>query len=249
MSVSLALIPAAIALRAVLSEIEFQRWVRSMQVQHPTTIRDEAELARIVRAAGYDIEKAGGLNKTYLDAGRTTYFTWERIRGKWTALFTRDIPEHAAQGVMAAINDAAGQTVFPQLREPAQPGTTGQEAAGNPETFPTGFRDGELLFRALKELGANPVRQDGGISCRLADTTLVFRQFEEGSPFHVEVRNPPDMQKVFEYLAHLDDDYRRCLQEAVYNRLKARVAEQNMTIEREEVLEDNSIVLTIHVNG
>jgi len=249
MSVSLALIPAAIALRVVLSEIEFHRWVRSMQVPHPTTIRDEDELARIVRDAGYDIVKSGGLNKTYLDEGQTSYFTWERIRGKWTALFTKDIPEHEMLNVMRTINDAAGREVFPQLRELEQAGTDRQEGARNPELYPTNFRDGELLIKTLREIGANPVRHDGSISCKLENTTLVFRQYEHGSPFHVEVHNPPDMRKVFEYLGQLDDDYRRCLQEAVYNRLKTRVAERNMTIESEEVLDDNSIVLTINVRG
>ena len=57
------------------------------------------------------------------------------------------------------------------------------------------------------------------------------------------------MRKVFEYLSNLDDDYRRCLQAVVYERLKERAAEKNMTIESEEVLEDNSIVPTINVRG
>lgn len=69
----------------------------------------------------------------------------------------------------------------------------------------------------------------------------------EGGPIHVEVHNPPDMRKIFEYLTHLDDDYKRCLQSIVYEKLKERVAERNMTIESEEILEDNSIVLTINV--
>ena len=55
------------------------------------------------------------------------------------------------------------------------------------------------------------------------------------------------MRKIFEYLTHLDDDYKRCLQSIVYEKLKERVAERNMTIESEEILEDNSIVLTINV--
>jgi len=162
---------------------------------------------------------------------------------------------------MEDINRAAGRNVFVEAtaeqeraRSEATRSGAAREAARTPavrtpSVFPTNFRDMELLHRTLKEFGVNPARREGTIECSVEGTRLVFRQHQEGGPIHVEVHNPPDMRKVFEYLSNLDDDYRRCLQAVVYERLKERAAEKNMTIESEEVLEDNSIVLTINVRG
>src|SRR5690606_35766729 len=96
----------------------------------------------------------------------------------------------------------------------------------------------------------NPVREGSGMKCRVEDSLLIFRQSpSHDSPFYVEVHNAPDLRKVYQYLSDVDDEYKRCLQSMVYEKLKEREEAKNMTVESEEVLEDNSIVLTINIRG
>lgn len=115
-------------------------------------------------------------------------------------------------------------------------------------TFPTHFRDGDLLFRALQEFGIVPVRSGDTISCTLEEAELIFHPHGE-APYEVEIRNAPDYGRIYEYLTHLDSDYKRCVQDLVYTKLKARAGERNMTVTGEEVLEDNSIVVTLTLDN
>lgn len=115
-------------------------------------------------------------------------------------------------------------------------------------TFPTHFRDGDLLFRALQEFGITPVRNGDTISCKLEEAELIFHPHGD-APYEVEIRNAPDYGRIYEYLTHLDSDYKRCVQDLVYTKLKERACERNMTVTGEEVLEDNSIVVTLTLDN
>jgi len=115
------------------------------------------------------------------------------------------------------------------------------------QSFPTNFRDGAILTRTLKEFGVNPIQGvNGTITCTVQGTHLTFRQHGD-APFSVEMENPPSLQEIFMYLSDVDDEYKRCVQALVYEKLKQRAAEQNLAIETEEVLDDNSIVITLTI--
>ncbi|MFC7679087.1 hypothetical protein [Paenibacillus sp. GCM10028914] len=246
MSVSLALIPVALTLRLVMEKNNFNKWVESMQEKVPTTFENELELVQTVRKAGYDAERLGGSIKTHID-GENQFIFWDLVDGKWTAIFGKSDSKPKIEGFMAEINEVAGRNIFMPLQELDQEPRLTESIKPAP-TFPTNFRDGELLFRTLKEFGVNPIHRGSSIECKVENSHLIFIQAQDG-PFHVEVRNAPDLRKIFEYLSDVDDDYKRCLQSIVYEKLKGRVAEKNMTIESEEVLEDNSIVLTLSISS
>ncbi len=53
--------------------------------------------------------------------------------------------------------------------------------------------------------------------------------------------------QVYRYMSEIDDDYKRCVQTAVYEKVKARAAEKNMVVENEEVLPDRTILMTLRV--
>lgn len=250
MSVSLALIPVALTLRLVMGKKNFDKWVESMQERVPTDFKNELELVRTVRKAGYDAEKWGGSIKTHID-GESLFFFWELIDGKWTAVFGKNDPKHKIERFMSDLNKTAKRQVFginPIQEKTPSMSRKLQEKVEAPPIFPTNFRDGELLFKSLKEFGVQPVRQGPDIVCKVENSYLTFRQSGD-SPFHVEVRNAPDLRKVFEQLSDIDEDYKRCLQSMVYEKLKGRIQDKNMAIESEEVLEDNSIVLTINIRS
>lgn len=245
MSVSLALIPVALTLRIVMGKKNFENFANSMKVKEPTNFQNELEIVRTVRKAGYDAEKWLGVIKTHI-AGEKQFMTWEHEAGKWTAIFSKLDSTEMVKSFMQSINDAAGRHVFDSTAVGISARFVKQLASAPPPSYPTNFRDGELLFRTLKEFGVNPLRQGGAIICKVEQSVLTFRQFDD-HPFFVEIQNAPDLKKIYEYLSDVDEDYKRCVQDLVYQKLMQRAAEKQMTVESEQVLEDNSIVITLNV--
>lgn len=116
------------------------------------------------------------------------------------------------------------------------------------DTGPTNFRDSDLLTQTLSEFGLAPSRAaDGTVTCRAEGSTLVFRR-DGDEVFHVEVRNPPDSRQIMEHLSDMDECYGRAVQARTYEKLKDRIAERGLGVEEEQVLEDDSIVLTRVIN-
>jgi hypothetical protein len=90
-------------------------------------------------------------------------------------------------------------------------------------------------------------QQDGCIACGFGRAKLLFQPVP-GSTFSVQVENFPE-RETYESLSLMDEEYRRCVQTNTYEKLLKRAKEKNMTIESEEVMEDNSIVITLLINN
>ncbi|MDR0578429.1 MAG: hypothetical protein LBI87_13090 [Candidatus Accumulibacter sp.] len=237
MSVSIALLPVALALWTVMSAENFKNWSEAQQVRVPSSFKTEAELVRVVKKAGYDVIRQGGLLKTHLD-GEKNFFFWECVDGKWIAVFSKSHEQTMLNKFTTAVEATAGRKVFDAL-----PNTAPTASA----QFPTNFRDGEMLIDALKEFGANPIkRSNSSIVCRIGQSELLFAQVGN-APFTVEVKNAPNLEQVYQYLSGVDEDYKRCVQTAVYEKVKARAAEKGMVVEDDEVLPDKTIVMTLRL--
>lgn len=244
MSVSLALIPLALTLRVVIGKDKFNDWAESMQVKVPTNIENESDLIRTLQKAGYDAEKKGGTIKTHID-GEKQFFFWEQIDGKWHAIFAKSDFQEVLQQFMNDLEKKSGRTIFTA----GLPEAWDQIVEEPVQTFPTNFRDGAILTRTLKEFGVNPIQgANGDITCTIQGAQLVFLQNED-APFSVEMKNPPNLHEIYMYISDVDDEYKRYVQTLVYEKLKNRAAEKNLSIETEEVLEDNSIVITLNIQG
>jgi hypothetical protein len=244
MSVSLALIPIALTLRAVLGKDQFHNWVDSIQVKVATSFENEQDLIQTVQKAGYDAQKFGGSIKTHL-TGEEQFFFWEFVDDKWHAIFEKGNSQNVIQQFMQDLERHSQRKIFTGEYPPA-----GSQLEKEPaHVFPTNFRDGNLLTRTLKEFGVNPIQgNNGDISCTVQGTHLTFRQNGD-SPFSVEIKNAPSLQDIYMYISDVDDEYKRCVQAIVYEKLKQRAAEKNLSVESEEVLEDNSIVITLNIQG
>jgi hypothetical protein len=238
MSVCIALLPVALAMRIVMGKENFENWVKAQQVRVPSTFTSELELVRTVKKAGYDAEKFGSSIKTHIDGGKSFFF-WELVDGKWVALFSKYDEQAILDRFMVNVESVAGQKIFGELAT-----TTPQVSA----QFSTNFRDGALLIEALTEFGSHPLKQaDGSIICKIEKSELLFRQVGD-SPYMVEVKNSPSLEQVYHYMSDIDDDYKRCVQTAVYEKVKARAVERDMIIESEEVLPDKTILITLRVS-
>lgn len=237
MSVSIALLPVALAVRIVMGKENFENWVKAQQVRVPTSFTSELELARVVKMAGYDAVKFGASIKTHVD-GEKTFFFWELVDGKWVAIFSKYHEQAILDRLMSSVESAAGRKIFGEF-SPVTDSVSAQ--------FPTNFRDRAMLIEALTDFGVQPSKEaNGSITCKIEESVLRFTQVGE-SPYMVEVKNSPSLEQVYRYMSDIDDDYKRCVQTAVYEKVKARVAERDMAIESEEVLPDKTILITLRV--
>jgi len=238
MSISLVLVPVALALRVVMGKQRFESWVESLQIKVPTQFRDERDLLVTVRKAGYDAEHWGGMIKTHA-RGEEFFFFWQLIDGVWTAIFAKSDSKTDIKNFIRDLERKAARQIF-QWTD-----STHKVVVLPTKTFPTNFRNRELLAKILVECGLAPTNSpDGGIACQAQGCRLTFRQ-EADAPFDVEVRNAPDVRQVFQHLDEINQGYCRNVQASTYQNLKSRIAERGLVIEQEEVLEDNSIVITL----
>jgi hypothetical protein len=225
-------------MRVVMGKENFENWVRSMQVRMPTNFEHEVDLVVSVRKAGYDAERWAGLIKTHFKEGQE--FFWELVEGKWTAVFAKSQPQDLISQFIEDLEAKSGRKVFG-----ATVGTDNSTATV--QTFPTNFRDEQLLVKTLREQGLRPTVQPyGGIACTVDRTILRFRPVQNG-PFSVEIENAPSLQPVFRLLSTLDEDYKHGVQATAYESLMGKIEEKHLIVESEVVLDDNSIVITLNV--
>jgi len=239
MSLCIALIPIALAMRVAMGKENFEKWIESNQRRIPTSFKNERDLISTVEKAGYDTEKWGDSIKTHIK-GEKEFLFWELVDGKWTAVFFKSCPEEDLRHFIQVIEKKSGRKIF-EVQHPTQKTTEIQA-----RTFPTNFRDGHLLLKTLQETGINPnTHSNGHITCTIGQCTLRFYQVP-GEPFNVELK-AENIEQIFKDLSNLDETYKKCVQASTYENLMHRLQETNLNLESEEVLEDNSIVVTLAI--
>lgn len=239
MSVSIALLPVALTLRVVMGKENFENWVRSMEIRVPTNFRTELDLAVAVRKSGYDAEKWAGLIKTHLRE-ENNFFFWELVDGRWEAVFSKALGQERITAIMREIESGSSRQIFTRTE-------IGSALEKSAQSFPTNFADGDLLETTLRDYGFSPTRGvDGVMTCNYRGTHMRFEPVEAG-PYHVKIAGAHNIQDMYLLLSNLDGDYKRLVQTNTYERLLSKAEKKNLTVESEEVLEDNSIVLTLAV--
>ena len=170
MSVSLTLIPVALAMRVVMGKEGFNDFVKSNEVLKKTNFTSERDLIVTVKQCGYDAEKWGGMIKTHL-RGEKEFFFWEFREGVWYAIFsTYDTPSRIKE-FMKNIDVRSGRNIFGEIEE------TSLIQKPLSQTFPTNFRDKQLLKQVLIDNGMHPIElENGQMRCDLAGANMTFKQ-------------------------------------------------------------------------
>jgi hypothetical protein len=107
----------------------------------------------------------------------------------------------------------------------------------------TRLRDRGLLVRSLQDLGAEVTVEEGGVRADAGDLRLHFTVNDEGiAVAHVEAGDPEEATRL---IHALDEQYAAHVQVALYERVKARAARMGLTIESEQVGEDNALTLVL----
>ena len=114
-------------------------------------------------------------------------------------------------------------------------------------TFETPFNDIEVLIKTLEEHGVDITERSDCKVVGVCDKYILsFEKSDFEKPFYLTAKY--DDEKLFtETLNDLNTEYSVNVQESTYLSLLEKLKENNLEIAEEEVLEDNSIVLTVNL--
>lgn len=112
----------------------------------------------------------------------------------------------------------------------------------------TAFVDADILQKTLTQHGLQVQAMSENEMIVHSDSGLLryFRQ-EAGLPFSLELRNISNMHELLDSVDELENEYGRNVQSFTYNKVMTGLIEHGMTVDTEEILEDDSILLTLNL--
>ena len=115
-------------------------------------------------------------------------------------------------------------------------------------TYKTNYMDKGVLLNTLLEHGAEEIAEDGDeISCKLFGMEMIYHKKDLSSAYTLDITQVSDKDACQNVIEDLNEEYGLNIQEVTYNKIKERLEQENMRLESEAVMDDNSIVLTIEV--
>lgn len=116
------------------------------------------------------------------------------------------------------------------------------------EPIPTRFNNKDLLLKTITEHGIEAsCNENGVITANCTEGLLVYRPDGEDGAYTVRVNEAFDVDILAEELNSIDIEYDANVQSYTYEHVIENLPD-NMSIEDEQVLEDDSILITIAVN-
>jgi len=113
--------------------------------------------------------------------------------------------------------------------------------------FETPFVEKNLLIKTLEEHGVkNIIESDTHISGQVDSYNLNFSRNNTNEPFNLRI-SCSEKDNAEEKLSDIGNEYTMNVQEDAYLHIIEKLKENNMQIEEEEVMDDNTIVLTVNV--
>ena len=115
-------------------------------------------------------------------------------------------------------------------------------------TYTTNYTDKGTLLNTLTEHGAEEIVENGEeVSCKLFGMEMIYYKKDGSNGYTLDVTQVSDKAECEDVINDLNDEYGLNIQEMTYNKIKERLEQENMRLESETVMDDNSIVLTIDV--
>ncbi len=117
------------------------------------------------------------------------------------------------------------------------------------KSFETNFMDKSILMKTLEEHGVQNISENeyGQISGNIDSYVLNFERMECDKPYFVKI-SCLESDNAKEKFEDLTSEYTLNVQEESYLSIVNKLKENNMEIEDEEVMEDNTIVLTVNLD-
>ena len=116
------------------------------------------------------------------------------------------------------------------------------------KTFETPFMDKSILLKTLEEHGVSNITEwENGLAGDVDNYKLIFEKPAEDKPYTVKI-SCLEQDNAEEKVGDLNNEYAMNVQEDAYLHIMDKLKENNMQVEEEEVLDDNTIVLTVNID-
>lgn len=251
MSINIALIPLALAMRVVMGKDGFEDFVRQNELVRYTNFKNFNDIANSVNKAGYDFKTQYGILKTHYKTGG--YFYWEIRDGYLCAVFSVYDENSEITNFINSLEKIFGKQIFYKSlsdmnnnRKMAAIENIKQPKPVTEQIFKTKFTNKNLLIKALKSIGLNCKQRDDELVCSSDNYTLIFTKKDDIYEFKIvgEISNKDAYMKYKD----IDKKYGKEVQQDVIKTIKENVFKKsNMKLEKEEILEDDSVVITINI--
>lgn len=114
--------------------------------------------------------------------------------------------------------------------------------------FETVFMDKDILIKTLDEHGVTNIEgNDTHIQGKIENFSLSFYREDTSKPYIMKIFGAQEYDTTG-IVSDIDTEYAMNVQEETYIKLKERLEEKKLEIESEEVLEDDSIVITVNID-
>lgn len=110
----------------------------------------------------------------------------------------------------------------------------------------TKFADSSLLLKTLVEQGVRAEkRDDGSIQAQFENGTITYYK-GENEKYYMNISDVNDIECLAKNIETLEKDYGRNVQSFTYEKVISNIPD-NMELHKEEILSDNSILITLNV--
>lgn len=114
--------------------------------------------------------------------------------------------------------------------------------------FETVFMDKDILIKTLAEHGLQDIEgTDTLIHGKIENFTVSFSRENTTEPYKMKIMGAQDYDTT-NIVSDIDTEYAMNVQEETYIKLKERLEEKKLEIESEEVLDDDSIMITVNID-
>lgn len=252
--------------RARMGAKKYDEWVQSQQAYLYSIFESLEELEKFLKQAGYDLTITNTQNyryiKTHFGSGKWDYYFWF-FKGKYlVANYNIGDDMKLIRKFVETVEKTLGKKCFfdsekernAYLKSLAKKGqATPPESPveviePEPEyTFPTIFTDTSVLKYALKNSGiSSQIKGDNFEFTLDGFSASIYKS--GGSNYEFKIIGKCDLEKIHKYFNQIETKYNKIVQYNICENIKSKVKKSpSMQLEQEEILEDNSVLLTIRV--
>ncbi len=114
-------------------------------------------------------------------------------------------------------------------------------------TYQTKFVDKDLIIQALKKAKINYTESNRQITCNIPNNEIKIVK-SIGGNYELKISGDCNINKIQSFYNKVGKEYENIVQQKICNDIKSKIAKSSsMRLEQEEVLEDNSVLLTISI--
>ena len=219
---------------------KFDEWMSSQEIRKYTNFENETELKKYIKKAGYDWSETYTIQYRYVKTHITQKYPiyWIYEQNKLVASVSVDIDKRVLNKFTKDITQVVGRPCFfDSISETKTP----------VYNFPTIYTDKDVLKQTLNNLKISAIEGRGKLSFEIPNCLIELKSSKNGA-YEFKATGYADLKEIHRYFSKIESEYERIVQSNICKNIKLKVAKNpSLKLEQEEVLEDNSILLTISI--